>query len=214
MKDRRKRKTARKSQDWLGRITKDSPLANEEFNRETFHDFVNLVVDDAIDMLTEDGEWPTNILALDSSWRALHIFDGGRGVAPARMEPGRQGVVRVRGSMVDSIPTIRQMFTRLDIRAAIFRAEAWSCEPESLPIGLPREFTRANALGRREVLVVEAYFPGADYYRFMECPMVRMGDLVTAGVVDDVMADESLKGVQSSLVKCFPFRTMRLRETT
>lgn len=208
----KRRKATGTGRDWRNRLQIDqTPLMSEELGRNSFHEFVNLVADDAIDILTESGRFATSILAVDSSWRSLHIFDGAEGTAPVRFERGRPGVVRVRGALMDGLPVVREIFGRLDIKAAILRAEAWSGMPSDSLLGASRVVTRANSFGRGETLVVEALFPGASYYRFMDCPIVRMDSLVTAGVLHDTAEMEDWEAVESPLSKCFPFRTRTLR---
>lgn len=199
--------------EWLERLKLDkTPLMSEKLNQESFHEFVSLVADDAIDMLTEDGSFPACILAVDSSWRSVHIFDGAKGPGPARVERGSRGKVRVTGALLDNIPVVRRIFTHLGIKAAIFRAEAWKGTPESWPMGLSRDVTRSTALGRSETLVVEALCPQIGYYRFLDCPIIRLDGRVTAGVLHDTAKHGSVEAVDSPLMKCFPFRARAFGE--
>lgn len=209
----KKRGHGARRRDWLDGIRPSGHcMKSGLLNVGDFDEQVSEAVHLALTMFHERQYMLTLLLGLDSRWRPVLVLEGPEGRAPTWKRDDGQVTVTVSGPLMDNLHVVRQVFERLGVDAAVLVAESWQGPATSDADGLSSADHRAQAFGRGEALVIDAYYPAADYERFVVAPMVRVGMSVTASVLDDTGDPDSESLTSGSMLRsCFPATQRVLR---
>lgn len=191
--------------DWLRGIEpSEDCLISGSLKVTDFDEIVSQFVEVELDSLREEGAVQTKLVGVDSRWRPVVVVEGPEGRPPKWIrEDGKTSVV-VSGPLMDNLHLVRQAFDRLGVDAAVLAGESWQGVASAEADGLSSGAHRAQAFGRAEAVIVVAYYPAADYRRFVVAPMVRLGNSVTACVISDTgNPDSEISTDRSMLEPCF-----------
>jgi len=212
-KNKNGKRRIRRAHDWLQDIRPSTVrMTSGALSDTDFDQLVTNLVQAALEHLHEHGWIPVRLLGVDTRWRPVVFVEGPEGMQPRWGRVEGRTVVAVGGPIMDNLHIVRQVFDLLGVEAAVLAAESWSGDASEEARSLPSSQHRAQAFGRSEAVFVDAYYPAADYQRFVVAPMVRMGTSVAASVVGDTGGPDSEYFTEGSLLEpCFPLRRGLLR---
>ena len=187
-------------------------MTSGSLNREDFDELVGRLTNASLQILNGFGVLPSRIVGFDNQLRPVMVLEGPVGRPATWSQEQGHTFVEVGGPLMDNMHEIRQVFDRLGVEAALLATEAWVGPASSEADGLSSAEHRSEAFGRSEALIVEAYYPSANYRRFILAPMVRLGGSVTASVVGDTADPDSEYSTSGSILEhCFSHRPRLLR---
>ena len=189
------------SGSWLSEMRPGQAVAPlGTFNAQNFGVLLSAVSQVSAEKLCEHDSLSPEIVGVDDSWRMVRIVEGPSGTRPTWLCWHGQNVVRVAGSPIDHIDVAREVFRKLNIRAAYLVTEKVTDKGNQ---GDGMESEVGVGTPDRECVVDGIFMPSGNR-RVMVVPVKSRADTLVAGPVED--SSDLLPGVflgTSPLAACF-----------
>lgn len=208
MKNSRRRNFKKARDTWIDEVTFTEPGLDKDdvLDSQMLETFTHNLLQRLSGLVMQGEPVPTAIIGVAPTGRSVVLADGPVHDDPTIGHRVRGNMAMLRGSVMDNVAVVRQIFARLGVVGAVLAGEAWSGEAH-VPEGtsLARGQSRCSALGRTEALLIDAAFPTLGYRRLIVSPIVRTDwGVVCTPTVDSHARDGDIEAVTSAAEKFLP----------